>query len=492
MADSKKVASGFIWRLLERVGAQGVTLVVGLILARILKVEDYGTVAIVSIFTSILSVFVSCGLNDALVQKKDADDLDFSTVFYFNIAVCLILYALVYVCAPLLAGFYKRPYLVPYIRVLSLILVFGGIKNIQSAYVARNLLFKRFFFATLSGTVTAAFVGIWMALRGYGAWALIAQNLVNNAIDTAILWATVRWRPKRMFSWDRLKGLFSYAWKLLVSALIDTVYNRLYQLVIAKKYDDEALAYYNRGDTIPYLLVTSINSATDSVLLPVMSESQDDPERVKSMTRRAISFSSFVIMPMMMGLAVCSEAFIRWILLEKWVPAVPYVRIFCFGYAFWCVHTANLNAIKALGRSDLFLRLEIIKKCMGIGLLLISMQYGVMAMALSSLVSSVLSQIINSWPNRKLLGYSYLDQLKDMMPNILLSLAMGAVVYSIYFLRLSDPLTLLIQIPLGVAVYAGGAKLFHLENLEFALKLLKMRREKRDAKAEEDGRGQNE
>ncbi len=486
MADSRKVANGFIWRLLERVGAQGVTLVVSLVLARILEVEDYGTVAIVSILTSILSVFVTCGLNDALVQKKDADDVDFSTVFFFNIAVCLALYGLVFIGAPLIASFYERPYLVPYIRALSLILVFGGIKNIQSAYVARNLLFKRFFFATLTGTVIAAVVGIWMALKGYGAWALITQNLVNNAIDTAILWATVKWRPKKVFSWERLKGLFSYAWKLMVSALIDTVYNRLYQIVIAKKYDDESLAYYNRGDTIPYLLVTSINSATDSVLLPVMSESQDDPERVKAMTRRAISFSSFVIMPMMMGLAVCSEAFIRLVLKEKWLPAVPFVRIFCFGYSFWCVHTANLNAIKALGRSDLFLRLEIIKKCMGIAILLISMQYGVMAMALSSLVSSVLSQIINSWPNRKLLGYSYLDQLKDMMPNILLTLAMGAAVYCVYFLKLPDPVTLLIQIPLGIGLYVGGAKLFHVENFEFALALLKKRREARQQAAGEE------
>ena len=478
MTDGRKVANGFIWRLLERFGAQGVTLVVSLILARILNVDDYGIVALVSIFTSILSVFVTSGLNDALVQKKDADDLDFSTVFYFNIVMCLTMYAMMYFGAPLIAVFFNRPNAVPYIRVLSLILVFGGIKNIQCAYVARNLLFKRFFFATLSGTVIAAGVGIWMALHQYGAWALIVQNLVNTTIDTIILWLTVKWRPKKMFSFTRLRELFAFAWKLLVSALIDVVYSRLYQLVIAKKYDDEALAYYNKGDTFPNLLVTSINAATDSVLLPVMSEAQDNPERVKAMTRRAISFSSFVIMPMMMGLAVCSESFVHWILLEKWMPAVPFIRIFCFGYAFYCVHTANLNAIKALGRSDLFLKLEIIKKCMGIVILLISMQYGVMAMAYSSLVSSVLSQIINSWPNRKLLNYSYLDQLKDMMPNMLLTVVMGAAVYSIYFLGLPDWLTLFIQIPLGVLLYAGGAKLFHLESFEFALSLIRKRREK--------------
>ncbi|MBQ6197502.1 MAG: lipopolysaccharide biosynthesis protein [Lachnospiraceae bacterium] len=477
MADGRKVANGFIWRLLERFGAQGVTLVVSLILARILNVEDYGTVALVSIFTSILSVFVTCGLNDALIQKKDADDLDFSTVFYFNIVMCLTMYALMFFGAPLMAKYYHRPDLVPYIRVLSLILVFGGIKNIQSAYVSKNLLFKRFFFATLIGTVAAAGAGIYMALKGYGAWALIVQNLVNNALDTTILWITVKWRPKKMFSGKRLKTLFSYAWKLLVSALVDTVYARLYQLVIAKKYDDEALAYYNKGDTFPYLLVTSINAATDSVLLPVMSEAQNEPERVKAMTRRAISFSSFVIMPMMMGLGVCSEAFVRLVLLEKWLPAVPFIRIFCFGYAFYCVHTANLNAIKALGRSDLFLKLEIIKKCVGIVILLISMQYGVMAMALSSLISSIIDQVINSWPNRKLLGYSYADQLKDMLPNFLLTLAMGLIVYSIYFLHLPDLATLLIQIPLGVIVYALGAKLFHLESFDYALALLKKRRE---------------
>lgn len=486
MTDGKKVANGFIWRLLERFGAQGVTFVVGLLLARILEVEDYGTVAIVSIFTSILSVFVTSGLNDALVQKKDADDLDFSTVFYFNIVICLAMYALMFFGAPLIARYYERPYLVPYIRVLSLILVFGGIKNIQCAYVARNLLFKRFFFATLIGTVTAAGVGIWMALKGYGAWALIVQNLVNTTIDTVILWMTVRWRPKRMFSLKRLKALFAYAWKLLVSALIDVVYNRLYQLVIAKRYDDEALAFYNKGDTFPNLLVTSINAATDSVLLPVMSEAQDDPSRVRAMTRRAISFSSFVIMPMMMGLAVCSQAFIHWVLQDKWMPAVPFIRIFCFGYAFYCVHTANLNAIKALGRSDIFLKLEIIKKCMGITLLLISMRYGVMAMALSSLVSSVLSQIINSWPNRRLMNYSYLDQLKDMLPNMLLTVVMGALVYSVYFLRLPDWLTLLIQIPLGVGVYFAGAKLFRIESFDFALALLKKRKEQA-AGAEENG-----
>lgn len=475
MTDSRRVASNFLWRLFERCGAQGVTLIVSIILARILDPEVYGTVALVTVFTSILSVFVTSGLNDALVQKKDADELDFSTVFWFNLVMCLSLYALMYFCAPAIAKFYARPDLVPLIRVLSLLLITSGVKNIQSAYVSRNLLFKRFFFATLVGTVVAAIVGIRMAYAGYGVWALITQNLVNTALDTTVLWLTVRFRPKRQFSLARLKGLFAYASKLLVSALLDTIYGRLYQLVIGKKYTDADLAFYNRGDMLPGLLVTSINSAADSVLLPVMSAEQDDRPRVREMTRRAIKLSSYVIMPLMMGLAVCAESGVRLLLTEKWLPCVPFLRIFCFGYAFYCVHTANLNAIKAVGRSDLFLKLEIIKKAVGITALLISMRFGVMAMAWSSLVTGILAQLINSWPNRKLLGYAYTDQLKDMLPHIILTLVMGAAVYAVQLLGLSDLLTLIIQIPLGVLIYAAGSKLLKLECFGYVLQLIKNR-----------------
>nr|MBQ6241654.1 lipopolysaccharide biosynthesis protein [Lachnospiraceae bacterium] len=470
--NGRRISSNFLWRFLERFGAQGVSFIVSIRLAQLLGPDPYGQVAIVTIITTIVSVFVSCGLNDALVQKKDADDLDFSTVFYFNIVMCVVLYALLFAAAPLVAKINKDPDLIWPIRGLGLILIFGGIKNIQTAYVARNLIFKRFFFATLGGTIVAAVVGLWMAHNGYGVWALIVQNLVNITIDTIILWITVKWRPKRMFSFERLKGLFSYAWKLLASTLVDTVYSKLYQMVIALKYTDIDLAFYNKGDTFPNLLVTNINDATNSVLLPVMAAEQDDRAKVKETTRKAIQVSSFIIMPMMAGLAACATPLVRLLLHEQWMPAVPFLQIFCFVYAFYCVHTANLNAIKALGRSDLFLKLEILKKIVGITTLLVTVNISVLAMALGSIFNSVMSQLINSWPNRKLLNYRYGEQLKDMAPHILLALVMAAAVYAVQFLGLPDLATVLIQIPLGILLYFAGAALLKVRALGMMKSLL--------------------
>lgn len=473
--------SNLLWRFFERCGAQGVAFIVQLVLALLLEPELYGTIALITIFTTIMQVFVDSGMGNALIQKKDADDLDFSSVFYFNMALCTLLYAVMFACAPLIADFYERPEMVPMVRVLSLILIISGVKNVQQAYVSRNMLFKKFFFSTLGGTIGAAIVGIAMAYLGFGVWALIAQMLLNAAVDTTILWITVKWRPKKMFSLERLKGLFKFGWKLLVSALIDAVYNDVRQLIIGKFYSSSDLAFYNRGKQFPQFIVTNVNNSIDSVLLPTMSKAQNDPAAVKSMTSRSIKISTYVMMPLMVGLAVCAEPLVALILKDKWLPCVPFLRIFCFTFAFYPIHTANLNAVKAMGRSDLFLKLEILKKIIGIVAILATMRISVMAMAYSLLVTSILSQIINSWPNKKLMNYSYLEQLKDMMPQIGLSLGMGVVVYCVQFLGLNNILTLMIQVILGGVLYIGGSKLFHVDSFEYILsmimRILKKRKE---------------
>ena len=471
--NRKSVISNIIWRFLERCGAQGVTFLVLVVLARLLDPSVYGTVALVTVFIAILQVFVDSGMGNALIQKKDADDLDFSSVFYFNFSVCLLLYICMFFAAPLIAAFYNMPDLTPVVRVLSLTLIISGVKNIQQAYVSRNMLFKKFFFATLGGTIGAAVIGIWMAWKGYGVWALVVQNLFNAALDTIILWVTVKWRPKRAFSLERLKGLFSYGWKLLVSALLDTGYNNVRSLIIGKLYTSADLAFYNRGKQFPNLIVTNINTSIDSVLLPTMSKEQDNRERVRDMTRRAIKTSTFIMMPLMMGLAVCAEPLIRIVLTDKWLPAAFFLRVFCFTYAFYPIHTANLNAIKAMGRSDLFLKLEVIKKIVSISALISTMFISVEAMALALPVTSILGQIINSWPNRKLLDYSYRAQLLDMLPQIGMSLAMGGIVFTIQFLRLPDIATLLIQVPLGALIYIVGSKLLHIDSYEYVKGLIK-------------------
>ncbi len=471
--NNKTVFSNFLWRFLERCGAQGVTFVVSIVLARLLDPSIYGTVALVTVFTIIMQVFVDSGMGNALIQKKNADDLDFSSVFWFNMTMCSLLYLIMFICAPFIASFYHKTELTSVVRVLSLILIISGIKNVQQAYVSRNMLFKRFFFATLGGTIGAAVVGITMAYLGYDVWALVAQMLFNAAVDTAILWITVKWRPKRQFSLQRLKGLFSFGWKLLVSSLIDTVYNQMRQLIIGRMYSSSDLAQYNQGKKFPELIVTNINTSIDSVLLPTMSKAQDDPKIVKNMTRRAIKTSTYIMMPFMVGLAVCTEPLVSLILTDKWLPCVPFLRIFCFSFAFYPIHTANLNAMKAMGRSDLFLKLEIIKKIVGLTAILTTMWISVMAMAYSLLVTSLLSQVINSWPNKKLMNYSYLEQLKDMLPQILLSIVMGTVVLSVQFIGLCASVTLLIQIPLGGILYIAGSKLFHIDSFEYIVSTAK-------------------
>ena len=473
MNDKKQtVFSNLIWRFMERCGAQVVAFVVSIVLARLLDPALYGRIALVTVITSILNVFVDSGMANALIQKKDTDDLDYSSVFYFNVAFCLVLYLGLFLAAPLLSRFYHDSSLVPVFRVLGLTIVISGVKNVQQAYVAKTMQFRRFFFSTLGGTVLSAIVGITMAYRGFGIWALVTQQVLNAAVNTAILWLTVGWKPRRIFSLERLKGLVSYGWKILVSGLLDTVYLKLYQLVVGLRYTEADLAFYNKADQMPLLLVENINNSIDSVLLPVLSAEQDSRESVRAMTQRAIKTSTYIMMPLMAGLAVCAEPLIRLLLTEKWLPCVPYMRIFCIVYAFYPLHTANLSAIKALGRSDIFLKLEVLKELVSIVLLLVTMRYGVYAIALGLLVSSVASQLINSWPNRKMLGYTYPQQLRDMAPAILLSLLMAACVWPIQRLGLSDFVTLVIQVPLGVAVYAGVSAALKLESFRFLLEVI--------------------
>ena len=471
--ESNNVLKNFIWRFAERCGAQLVTFIVSIVLARILAPEDYGKIALITVFITILQVFVDSGLGTALIQKKNADELDFSSVFYFNFVVCIILYIGMFLAAPFIAQFYNDLSLTPIIRVISLTIIISGVKGIQQSYVSKNMLFKRFFYSTLGGTVFSAALGIGMAWAGAGVWAIVAQQLSNTAIDTLILWITVKWRPKKMFSWKRLKSLLSFGWKMLVSSLLETVYTNIRSLIIGKMYSSSDLAFYNQGDKLPNVIVNNINTSIDSVLLPTLSKEQDDKERVKNMTRRAIKVSTYIMSPLMMGLAFCATPIVEIVLTEKWLPCVPFLQIFCITYMFFPIHTANLNAIKAMGRSDLFLKLEIAKKIIGTVLLVSTMWFGVRVMAYSLLVSTLTSMIINSWPNKVLLNYDFKEQMLDIFPSIVLSVFMGWIVSFIRLLEFSSYITLLIQVPLGAIIYLMGSKLLHLDSFEYLLQIVK-------------------
>lgn len=427
-------------------------------------------------FTITEDVFVTSGFGNALIQKKETDNLDFSSVFFFNIGFSICIYIILFLAAPAIADFYEKPILCAALRVLALRIIIAAINSVQQAYVSRNMLFKRFFWSTLFGTLFSGLVGIAMAYQGFGIWALVAQYLTNTCVDTVVLWFTVRWRPNFAFSIGRLQVLITYGWKILVSGLLDTGYNQLRSLIIGKMYSSSDLAQYNKGQQFPQLIVTNINTSISGVLFPAIAQCQDDMDRVRDMTRRAIKVSSFVMWPLMVGLAVVAEPLISVMLTDKWLPCVPFLYIACFTFGLWPIHTANLEAMKAVGRSDLFLKLEIIKKIMGLAVLLVSMRYGVMAIAASQILTSIISTFINAFPNQKLLKYKYTDQIRDMLPSFLLALLMGGLIYPVKCFAKSKILLIGVQVILGAIVYVAGAKLFRNDSFVYLISIVNNRR----------------
>lgn len=475
---SKKVMSGLVWKFGERFTAQIVTFVITVVLARILMPSDYGAISLMMVFISIADVFVTSGFGNSLIQKKNADNKDFSSVFFFNIIFSIVIYFILFFAAPAISRFYKMPIICPTLRVLALRIIIAAVNSVQQAYVSRNMLFKRFFWSTLFGTVLSGVVGIIMAYQGFGIWAIVGQYLTNTCVDTVVLWVTVKWRPERYFSFKNIRTLISYGWKLLISGLLDTGYNQLRSLVIGKKYSSADLAQYNKGQQFPQLITTNINASISSVLFPAMSKYQDNMQNVKNITRRAIKTSSYIIWPLMVGLAVVAEPLITVMLTSKWLPCVPFLWIACFIYGLWPIQTANLEAMKAIGRSDLFLKLEIVKKSVGIIILIISMQYGVMAIALSQIVAIIINSLVNAFPNRKLLKYGYIEQLKDMMPSFLIAVLMGVVIYPIKFVIHNNFLLIILQVLAGVPDYILLTKLFKIDNLDYLLGVLRKRKNK--------------
>lgn len=451
-----RVVNGLLWRFAERICAQGVSLIVSIVLARLLSPDDYGAISMVLVFITIANVFVDAGFSNALVQKEECDSLDFSTVFYFNMVFSVVLYIFLFIASPLIADFYNMEILDPVMKVLSLQIIIAGVKSTQVAYVQRNMMFKKFFWSTFGGTLLSGIIGIVMAYKGFGIWAIVGQYLVNSAVDTFVLCFTVNWRPTLEFSFDRWKKLFSYGWKLLIWSLSSTFYENLRNLIIGKKYTSADLAFYTKGKQWPNLLITNVNTSISSVLFPALSQFQNDLPKLKNMTRRSMSLSSYILTPMLLGMAALSAPLTSFLLTDKWLECVPYMMICCIYFVFMPMQTANLEAIKAIGRSDIILKLEIIKKILQISLLLISMQFGVMAIASSAILTTIFACIINAWPNRRLLEYGYKEQIKDLFPNLFISFIMFLVVWlfsNYMFQKISNLIIIFIGVFSGCFIY---------------------------------------
>lgn len=467
------VIKSFIWKLLERTSVQGISFIVTIVLARLLTPNEYGLVALIMIFISFANVIIDGGLNTALIQKKDSNNIDFSTIFYFSLFVAFVLYTILFFVSPLIAGFYKQPELIPIIKVLGISLFFYAFNSIQVAYVSKNMLFKKLFYSSLISVLISGSIGIVMAYKGYGVWALVMQSILSQLLITITMWFTVKWRPQLIFSKKSFKILFDFGWKIFATNITISIFVNIRGLIIGKMYTPATLAFFDKGRQFPALVMNNINTSIQTILFPVFSNAQDDRVAVKSMMRRSIKTSTLFIFPMMIALIIAAKSIILLLLTEKWISVVPFIQIFSIAFLLKPIQTANVEAIKALGYSNITLKIEIIKKIIEVIILIVSILYGVYAIAWGVVLYNFISLFINLYPSAKLLNYKYKEQFSDILPAFVISLFMGLLIYALQLLNMSVLMTLIIQFVIGVIVYFTTCYLFKIESFIYFINLAK-------------------
>ena len=464
--NKSEITTSLFWKILENGGSQGVQFVVSVLLARLLSPAEYGIVAIVLIFTTIANVLVQNGFSSALIQKQNADDLDFSSVLIFNVFLSILIYILLFFISPIIAEIYNRPELINILRVMGIIIIPGSIISVQNSYVARNMKFKMLFIATFLASIISGGISVFMAINGMKVWALAFQQIVYYFALLIILGIGIKYLPKLSFSMERLKTMFAFGSKLLIASLIDTIFTNIHGLIIGKAYSEEMLGAFNRGEQFPKLVVTNLSSAIQSVLLPVMSKKQDSKAEIKKILQSSIKLSTFVVAPMMCGLAAVSDNLILLLLGEKWSFSIPFLHVMCFSYVFWPIHISNLQALNAMGRSDIFLKLEIIKKLLGVAILVIGIRYNVFIFVGLKAFSDLICAFINAYPNVKLLDYKLREQSIDALKNFIPAGCMGVIIYIAGKYIGIGVFSLLVQIVLGVIIYIALAVIMKNENFK--------------------------
>lgn len=455
----QKIVKGVFWQGLERSGSQGISFVISVVLARLLAPKDFGVIALMMVFITLCNVVVDSGFSNALIQKKNADQTDFCSVFFINIALGFFLYAVMFFAAPFIADFYRAPELVLYLRCSSLALVITSFSRIQQAFLNKNMMFYLSFRINWIALMVSGGVGIVMAYRGFGVWSLIAQQICNAAAQCLLLWLFVKWHPRWLFDLARAKALFQFGWKFLASSFLDTLYNDIYSFVIGKIANLTELGFYNRGKTIPALGMGTINSTVGSVLFPAFSELQNDRPKMKELARRGLRNIMFLVIPALTLLFILAEPLVRVVFTDKWLPCVIYLQLSCITFLYWPLHTTNLQIINACGRSDVYLILEIIKKVQAALVILLTYRYGVVTMVAAGAALGIVNFFENAWFNWKLINYPPWRQLWDILPLLLVAVGVGGgVFFGISFIA-SPWLKLLAGGGVFVALYLAGVVL---------------------------------
>lgn len=467
----RKTMSAVFWKILEQGGGSLVQIVVQIVMARLLAPEQFGLLAIMLVFVNIGSVIVQSGLNTALIQASDADESDLSTVFWMSLVISIALYAIVFCAAPVIALFYEMNELVWPLRILALIMVFNSYNSVQMACVARSMEFKKVFYSTIASMFLSGTLGVTLAIAGFGIWALVAQQLSYQAVSCCVLALQVSWRPKLIFVPDRAKELFGFGWKLLVSGLLDKVYQSLSDLVIGKQFSVGELGLVSQGKKYPQAIGSMLDGAIQPVMLSAVARVQSDVGNVKRLLRRALKTSTFLIVPVMGMFALVAEPLISLLLGEQWISAAPFLQMYCFVYALLPIHTTNLQALNGMGRSDLFLRLEVIKKAYGLCILLFTAFVigDIYAIIMGYVVSGIISSFVNAWPSKRVVGYAYVEQLRDIAPAFAMTLVSMISAWPLSFLDLPGIVIIFAQCVVVLALYLSLSKLFHVEAFAYMI-----------------------
>lgn len=472
--NNKSSSYNIIWRFSERILAQLVTTVVTIILARILFPEDYGIISILMIFINICNILVTHSFSAALIQKKDADSTDFSSAFYLNIIITTIIYLTLFFTAPLIANLYGLPILKPLLRILGIRVPLTAINSIQSAYISKKMQFKKYFFATITGTVISAVAGITMALKGFGPWALVCQYLSNVFVDTVFLWFSAKWRPTKQFSIKKAFSLFKYGWKILVAALLDSSGVEVTNLLIGLKYSASDLAFFNKGKQYPQVINANVNESISSVMFPAMSLKQDKTNELKIYIQKALNIITYITYPVLLGFACVSEEFVLVLLTEKWLPVVPFIIIFCTTFLFTPIYSVNAQCIKAVGKSDRYLYISIAKFLLTIGLMIAAIPFGVIAVAVSGIISTAITTVFYTIVTKRTTGIGFFKQLSIIAPNLLLSFFMVLFIIGLKkIVVLPSVVMLVIEIIVGMAIYFGISYVLKYEPFFYLLNLAK-------------------
>lgn len=475
MSDSlrSKTVKGVVWSSIERFSTQGVQFLIMIIMARLLTPKDYGLIGMLAIFLAVAQSLIDSGFSQALIRKQDRTDVDNSTVFYFNIVVSSALYLILFIAAPFVADFYNQPELTSVMRVVCLGVILNSLAVVQRALLTVRIDFKTQAKASLSAAVISGCIGIVLAYCGFGVWSLVVQQLLNLSVNTLLLWIFSKWRPIAVFSWKSFHELFAFGSKLLASGLLDTLYRNIYPIVIGKLFNASSLGHYTRAHQFSEFPSSNVTGIIQRVTYPILCGIQDETERLEAVYRKFLKLSAFIIFPLMIGLSSVARSFIYIVLGSQWVFCGQLLQIICFAMMWYPIHAINLNLLQVKGRSDLFLRLEIIKKILGITVLCITAPFGLVVMCYGQIFNSIVALVINTYYTGKLINVGFIRQMKDLFPTILLSLTMfGAILLVNGFIE-ANMYRLVIGVLVGIIVYASGSYIFKFKELQTLFSLIR-------------------